>query len=128
MVKIWSDHVIIGIGTDIIEISRIEKAISRSGFLTKYFTEAENILFENKKAQSIAANFAAKEAVAKALSTGFTSFSPIDIEILRKSSGAPYAILYGKARELAAEKAIKTIHISISHCIEYAIAYVVAES
>jgi holo-[acyl-carrier protein] synthase len=119
--------VIVGIGTDIIEISRIEKAMSNNGFLKKYFTEAENTLFENKKPQSVAGNFAAKEAVAKALSTGFRSFSPIDIEVLRQPSGAPYVILYRNAKLLADEKAIKTIHISISHCIEYAIAYVVAE-
>jgi holo-[acyl-carrier protein] synthase len=126
-VKIWSDTVIIGIGTDIIEISRIEKAISNRGFLTKYFTTAENGLFEHKKPQSVAGNFAAKEAVAKALATGFTVFSPIDIEVLRQPSGEPYVLLYGKAKLLADEKAIKTIHISISHCVEYAIAYVVAE-
>jgi holo-[acyl-carrier protein] synthase len=119
--------VIVGVGTDIIEISRIKKATSKDGFLKKYFTEAENSLFENKKSQSVAANFAAKEAVAKALSTGFRSFSPIDIEVLRQPSGAPYVVLYRNAKAIADQKEIKTIHISISHCIEYAIAYVVAE-
>lgn len=118
---------IIGVGTDIIEIGRINRAIQNRGFLTKHFTEAEITLLDNKKAQSVAANFAAKEAVAKALLTGFKTFSPIDIEVLRDASGSPYVVLYRNAKKLAEEKKIKTIHLSLSHCIEYAIAYVVAE-
>jgi holo-[acyl-carrier-protein] synthase len=76
---------------------------------------------------TLAGNFAGKEAVSKALGTGFKGFYPIDIEILRTKLGTPYVILYGKALKISKEMGIQNIHISISHCKEYAIAYAVAE-
>lgn len=120
---------ILGIGTDIIEIRRIEKAISYNNFLAKFFTTKENNFFIQKKfnSHSIAGNFASKEAVSKALGTGFRNFSPIDIEILRNDDGSPYVILYNGAYNLAEQKNIKTIHLSISHCLDYAVAYAVAD-
>ncbi len=120
---------ILGIGTDIIEIKRIEKAISYRNFLTKFFTVKENNFFiqKNLNSHSIAGNFASKEAVSKALGTGFRNFSPIDIEILRNDIGNPYVILYNGAYDLALEKNIKVIHLSISHCLDYAVAYAVAD-
>lgn len=120
---------IVGIGTDILEIKRIEKAVMIDGFLKKYFTKNENKFFKNKKnnIESISGNFAVKEAVAKSLGTGFRNFSPIDIEVLRNEQGCPYVILYGNAKKLADEKKIKSIFVSISHCVEYATAYVVVE-
>lgn len=121
---------ITGIGNDIIEIKRIEKAILQKRFLEKYFTRDENIFFGSRKLNipSIAGNFAAKEAVSKALGTGFSNFRLIDIEILRNTKGMPYVILYHNAKTLAYEKNINKIHISISHSIEYATAYALAES
>ena len=77
---------IIGIGTDIIEIERIEIAVKRTkGFINKLFTENEINIFESRgfKSEVIAGNFAAKEAVSKALGTGFRGFGVKDIEILR---------------------------------------------
>lgn len=120
---------IIGVGTDIIEIKRIQKASFQNNFLAKYFTEEENNFFikKRKSPNSIAGNFAAKEAVAKSLGTGFRNFSPIDIEVLRDEKGAPYIKLYNNAKLLAEQKQISQIYISISHCIEYATAYAIAE-
>ncbi len=121
---------ILGIGTDIIEIKRIEKATLQSGFLQRWFTESENIFFNNKKnsINSIAGNFAVKEALSKALGTGFRTFSLRDIEVLRNEYGAPYVNLYGNAKKLSTEKNITIIHASISHCLEYAVGYVIVES
>ncbi|NMA82953.1 MAG: holo-ACP synthase [Epulopiscium sp.] len=119
-----------GIGVDMIEIHRIQKAVKKqSRFLAKYFTKDENKLFimKNYLPQTIAGNFCAKEAVAKALGTGFRKFSPIDIEVLRNEQGQPYIKLYGEAEKRKDELGIEKIWISISHCQQYAIAYVVAE-
>lgn len=120
---------IIGVGTDIIEIERIEKAILKESFVKKYFTEKEIIFFQTKnfKAETIAGSFSAKEAVSKALGTGFSSFGAIDIEIMHGGNGAPYVVLGGNAKIVAMEKKIENICISISHCKNYAIAYAVAE-
>lgn len=82
----------IGIGNDIIEISRIEKAIKKTNFITKVFTENEIKLFEIKgsRAEFFAGRFAAKEAISKALGTGFREFSLTDIEVLNNELGKPY--------------------------------------
>ncbi len=120
-----------GVGTDIIEIARVARAAERPNFLARWFTESERALFESAKAKKnarIAANFAAKEAVAKALGTGFVGFSPADIEVLRNPAGAPYVNLYAGAAERAAELRISQIFISLSHCENYAVAYAVAEA
>ena len=120
---------IIGVGTDIIEIERIEKAISKESFIKKYFSEREITFFKSRnfKAETIAGSFSAKEAVAKTLGTGFSSFGAIDIEILHGVNGTPYVVLGGNAKTVAMEKRIENICISISHCNSYAIAYAVAE-
>ncbi|GKX31661.1 holo-[acyl-carrier-protein] synthase [Vallitalea longa] len=118
-----------GIGNDIIEISRIEKAIQNERFLEKYFTLNENRLFEdrNLRPETIAGNFATKEAVSKVLGTGFVDFSLADIEVLRDDMGKPYVILYNNARSLAEKLNISRIHVSISHSKEYVIATALGE-
>lgn len=119
-----------GIGVDIIEIKRIQRAIEQHpNFLTKYFTMEENQLFQRKKylVQTIAGNFCAKEAVAKALGTGFRNFGLIDIEVLRNKQGQPYIQLYGGAQKRKEELGNGKIWVSISHCKEYAIAYATIE-
>ncbi len=121
---------IAGIGNDIIEIERIGLAItSNPKFMEKYFTLKEQEYFQkrNNSHQTIAGNFAAKEAVSKALGTGFSGFGPMDIEVTRNDQGAPVVFLYGKAQEIAKEKRITKIWVSISHCKAYATAYCVAE-
>lgn len=122
---------IIGIGTDIIEISRIEKAVQRTPtFIEKVFTKKELAYYrENKKhIETLAGFFAGKEAVSKALGTGFRTFSPKDIEILPDTLGKPTINLYHNAQKLANTLTITEMHISISHCKTYATAFVVAES
>jgi len=115
---------IIGIGIDIIEISRIKKAMENKRFLDRNFTERELKLFDSKnfKAETVSGNFAAKEAISKALGTGFRGFNLIDIEILRDDLGSPYVKLYNNIELLSLEKNISDIKISISHSKEYAVA------
>lgn len=119
---------IIGIGTDIIEIDRIEKAINRNnGFLDKVFTAREIEMFKerNMRAEVIAGNFAAKEAVSKALGTGFRGFSLLDIEILRDQLGKPIVYLSDDMKKII--NANHRINVSISHNRTSAIAFVVLE-
>lgn len=121
---------IIGVGTDIIEIDRIALACKKENFRIKTFTKAELDYFDklkNRGAESMAGNFAAKEAVAKALGTGFSGFLPSDIEILRREGEKPFVRLYGNALAISQNMNINRIHISISHCKSLAIAYAVAE-
>ncbi len=117
---------ITGIGVDLIEVARIQKACEKESFLKRCFTgpELELIRADRKKA---ADNFAVKEAVAKMLGTGFRQFFLLDIEVLRTPLGKPYVNLYGKAEELAREQGISAIHVSISNTKEYANAFVVGE-
>ncbi len=112
---------ILGIGTDIIEISRIKKLMNETDFLNRFFTSAE-IEYISDKPQSAAAAYAAKEAYSKALGTGIRGFSLKDIELLHDSLGKPYI----KAYKLAFLENSNTF-VSLSHCGEYAIAYVVIE-
>lgn len=118
---------IFGIGCDLCEIGRIEKTNAR--FLEKCFTENERELFSKKhnKAQSVAANFAAKEALSKALGTGMRGFSFEDIEVLRDSLGKPYINVYNGAKEKCEKEGITKIHVSLSHTDSLATAYVVLE-
>lgn len=121
---------IIGIGTDIIEIERIEIAIKRTNsFLNKLFTENEMRIFEARgfKSEVIAGNFAAKEAVSKAIGTGFRNFGVKDIEILRDELGKPLVNLNEKVYDVLGRSDVN-IHISISHNRTNAIAYAVMEA
>jgi len=113
-----------GVGTDIIEIERIKKALEkRESFVERLFTKKEEILFRsrNYRVETIAGNFAAKEAVSKALGTGII-FSWKDIEILRNEDGKPYVVLSGMAKKIYDEMDCKNIQVSISHNKEHAIA------
>lgn len=125
------DFMIKGIGTDIIEIKRIEHIMNKNKeiFLKKVFSDSECEYYgnNNSKTESIAAGFASKEAVMKVLGTGFRGISFKDIEVLRDHLGKPYVNLYGEALRLASSKEIVSIHLSISHSKEYAIAFAVGE-
>jgi len=121
---------IFGIGTDIIEIDRVKKALQRNPkILNRLFTEYEITYFQsrNMNIQHIAGGFCAKEAVVKALGTGIRGFSWKEVEILRGSSGKPMVKLYSKAKEIASKSKICTISISISHSESYAMAVAIAE-
>ncbi|SFD21262.1 holo-ACP synthase [Clostridium uliginosum] len=120
---------IIGIGTDIIEIDRIKNIIEKTpNFLQRFFTVKEIEYFKLKglKANTVAGNFAGKEAVSKALGTGFRGFGLKDIEILRDDLGKPIVNLSHKISEVLKIKELN-IFISISHSNKDAIAYVVLE-
>ena len=120
---------IIGIGTDIIEIDRIKVAIERTpSFLSKAFTEKEIELFKAKemRVETIAGNFAAKEALSKALGTGFRGYSLQDFEILRDQLGKPIVNISKKAREEIGGRVLN-INVSISHNKSNAIAFAIVE-
>lgn len=117
------------IGTDIIEIARIEKAIVRWGdrFLHRIYTGAELELC-CRRVPSLAVRFAGKEAVIKALGTGTTGIGWRDIEILSGPGGRPFVRLYGRAQEQAGVLGLAGFAISLSHSREYALAFVAAEA
>jgi holo-[acyl-carrier protein] synthase len=122
--------VINGIGVDIIEISRIKRAIERNAnFINKMFSknEIEYLKSRNMRAESVAGRFAAKEAVAKALGTGFRGFDFKDIEIDITTLGKPIVLLKGKAKKMDKRWGKYKIHLSISHSRENAIAYAILE-
>lgn len=121
---------IIGVGTDIVEIRRIKDAMVANGrFLEKIFTavELEYLKSRNLRPEYVAGRFAAKEAVAKALGTGFRGFDFKDIEIDRTTLGKPIVILKGKAKLIAKRQGEYYIHLSISHGEDSAIAYAIWE-
>lgn len=117
---------IIGIGVDSIEISRVVKAMEKDHFVHRIFTEREIEQMDFSKRRG-ASDFAGKEAVVKALGTGFIGVGASEVEILRNEKGAPYVVLHGKATEIAERMGIKDWKISITNTKELATAFVVAE-
>jgi len=142
---------IIGVGVDIVKIDRFENMQEKTRFMERVFSVHEQEYLTNKGAQSMAGLFAAKEAIAKALGTGFRGFAPCEIEILHDKNGKPLVKLYGKAQEIVNSLASKgqgdgslscatqwdrepspcpgppsfSIHISISHSQTDAIAFAI---
>ncbi|HNZ40308.1 MAG TPA: holo-ACP synthase [Clostridia bacterium] len=118
----------IACGTDIVENRRISDAVSRTDrFLEKNFTQREIEYCKSKKAlmnQSLAARFAAKEAVSKALGTGFCAVvQPIHIEVINDDKGKPHIVLNEQLKTRFPE--IADISVSLSHCKDYSVAYAV---
>ena len=116
---------IVGIGNDIIEIERIEKAISKEGFKNKIYTQRElkNIEKRGNRTETYAGIFSAKEAISKAIGTGVREFSLIDLEILNNDLGKPYVVVSEKLDKiLKNKKEDYQIEISISHSRKYATA------
>ncbi|HWB19140.1 MAG TPA: holo-ACP synthase [Phycisphaerales bacterium] len=118
-------------GIDIVEISRIARMLEEHGdrFAERCFTEAEQGYADSgsgRRAERYAVRFACKEAVLKALGTGWASgISWRDIGVERMPSGEPVILLNGKCAELAKEKGIDTWMVSLSHAGEYAVASVI---
>ena len=114
------------VGVDIVEIERIQRVVDRWGqrFLCRIYTEAE-LDFCRNRVPELAARFAGKEAVMKALGTGRRGVSWRDIEILPNRHNAPIVFLHGRARSKARRLGIKELGISLSHSRDYAIASVV---
>lgn len=112
------------IGIDLVEVGRIRDLFTRhESFLGRIYTpkEVEYSLSKRNKFEHLAARFAIKEAVVKALGTGMKW---TDIELLNDPSGRPYLKLYGRARELAKEKGIGAWDVSITHTKDHAIGQV----
>ncbi|MBC2575287.1 holo-ACP synthase [Peptostreptococcus canis] len=120
---------IYGIGTDIIEIDRIKQSLNRNlKLLDKLFSknELEELKKKNYKSESIAGNFAAKEAVVKSVGTGLRGFNVKDIEILRDNLNKPVVVASGNFKIFLDENNIKDIKVSISHSKSYATATAIA--
>ncbi len=115
------------VGVDIIEIKRIAKAVDRWGerFLRHVYTPKE-IEYSKGRVAELAARFAGKEAISKALGTGIHGLSWPEMEILPNSRGKPEIHLHGQAKERAQNLELTHWAISLSHCQEYAIAVVVS--
>lgn len=122
---------IVGIGTDIVEMDRIKKIleINKDGFLNKIFTDEELKFLEerNMRTEFVAGRYAAKEAVSKALGTGIRGFSFKDIQVFNDDLGKPYVVLTGGAEEIRLRLESGKIHLSISHGRDNAIAYAILE-
>jgi len=124
---------IIGTGIDIVEIQRLKSSIDKYGdaFLEHFLTQEEMEELPGSGAQrlqSCAGRWAAKEAVAKALGTGFcTGCEWHDIHICNNNAGAPIALLTGNAARTAEALQICSIHVSISHENKFACAVAIAE-
>jgi holo-[acyl-carrier protein] synthase len=123
---------ILGTGTDIIEVERIRAAAERHGdrFFQRILLEPE---IEYCRAHRdpgpfLAARFAAKEAVSKAFGTGIgAALGWLDIEVRRKESGEPYVVLHGKGSELMASRGGKVLHLTLSHTQNHAVAVAILE-
>lgn len=117
-----------GVGIDIIEIHRIEKAIKKNAkFIDRILTKKEvAYIRENQKPDAtIAGYFAAKEAVSKALGTGFRGFTWQDIEIHKDENNRPFVVLHNKAKEQLKIMEGSEVWISISHSKKDAVAQAV---
>ncbi len=123
---------ILGMGIDIVQNDRIRKIINKWGerFLAKVFTGME-IDFISKRGQNVqryAANYAVKEALVKALGTGFRSgINFHGIQVRHNESGKPWTELLGTTRSFARRKGVSKIHTSISHEKNYSVAVVLLE-
>ena len=117
------------VGVDVIEIERVGKALERFGerFLRRVYTEAE-AAFCRGRVHELAARFAAKEAVMKALGTGAHGVAWREIEVLPNHRGKPLVYLYGRAKARAERISLRGLDVSMSHSREYAVAMVVGES
>mgnify|MGYP001457566046 FL=1 len=119
----------INVGIDIIEIKRIQNVKSKypDRFLKKIFTENEIIYCRNRSPQ-LAARFAAKEAMMKALGTGIRGVSWKDVEVIRYRGQAPQIKLSGRGEKVGERIGLKNASLSISHSREYAVACVTIET
>lgn len=115
------------IGVDLIEVERIERALTRHGerFYARFFTACEREQCGGVPAR-LAARFAAKEAAAKALGCGIGDVRWVEIEIESDANGRPRLVLHGAARDRAAMLGLASWEVSLSHTHEHAIAFVVA--
>lgn len=124
---------VIGIGTDIIKVSRIKRLLKKRGdsFAKRILHENELKIFKKHKtsANYLAKRFAAKEALSKALGTGIAKgISFEEIEVINNEDGKPYLVLHGTALDISNSLGVDNLFISLSDEKKYAIAYVILES
>jgi holo-[acyl-carrier protein] synthase len=122
----------LAVGVDLIELDRIQRAVTRHGtrFLARIYTPAEVARYADRLPE-LAARFAAKEAVSKALGVGLNHISSQgigwqEVEVLPDACGKPLVSLSGRARQLAEEQNLRQWSISLSHGRDHAVAFVVA--
>ena len=120
----------IGVGVDLVDIDRFRRSLERTPSMrTRLFTavELEYVAPKADPVPSLAARFAAREAVMKALGLGLGAFGFHDVWVERAESGAPSLVLVGRAAELAAAAGVQRWHLSLTHSDLTAAAYVVAD-
>ncbi len=122
---------VVGIGIDVVDIERFRRSLRRTPSMrTRLFTavELEFVAGQTDPAPSLAARFAAREAVMKSLGLGLGAFGFHDVWVERASSGAPSLAVTGTAAQLAADAGVSRWHLSLTHSDLVAAAYVIAES
>ncbi|MBW3694097.1 holo-ACP synthase [Vibrio sp. T187] len=124
---------VVGLGTDIAEIERVEKALNRSGeaFAKRILAESEFLVFQQlkQKGRYLAKRFAAKEAASKALGTGIAMGVTFhDFVIANDENGKPILTLHNKASQIAEQMKVCSVHLTISDERHYAVATVLLES
>ena len=117
---------IVGIGTDLIEIGRVQKMVERKNRLSRIFSE-EELACAGLNSTTLAGNFAVKEAVSKVFGTGFFGLEPYEIGVFRNSKGAPYVELTGRAEKMASDRKITKFHVSVTNTGGLAQAFVIGE-
>ena len=124
------ESMIYGIGTDLCAVNRMAEKLQKSAFVQHVFSPAEQALLNSRggshRAETAAANFAAKEAFLKAARTGLGGFALADLSVLRMTSGAPYFALTGPAAAWIKTNAL-TAHLSLTHENGMACAFVILE-
>jgi holo-[acyl-carrier protein] synthase len=126
---------VVGVGVDAVDVARFRRVLDRRPRVASRcftVTEQSDALGSTDTVQSLAARFAAKEAVMKALGSGLGAFAWTDVEVRRTAGtgaarNAPYLVLHGAASELAGARGAATLHLSLTHTDGVAIAFVVAE-
>jgi holo-[acyl-carrier protein] synthase len=137
VVDVPLDGPVVGIGVDAVDVARFRQILARRpGFAARFFTDIEQADARRgpDPTESLAARFAAKEAVMKALGTGLGGFALAEVEVRRgtgtgtgANAGAPSLVLHGSAAALAARCGAGRFHLSLTHTAEVAVAFVVAE-
>ena len=120
----------IGIGVDVVDIERFRRSLERTPSMrTRLFTPTELAYVEPQSdpVPSLAARFAAREAVMKSLGLGLGAFGFHDVWVERAASGAPSLVITARAAELATAAGVSRWHLSLTHSDLVAVAYVVAE-
>ena len=122
---------IFGIGTDIVDVSRMKKWVDSGSLIERFFNKKEGKDFKSvsKACEYYANRFAAKEAFSKALGTGLSGFDLKDVFVLNDENGRPFVVLENSAEKIFKKMCGNSkIHISLSNEKQFAVAYVIIES